>query len=61
MIMNDMEPFAAKGIETFKIAGAIAVGIIFASSIPQSLFEKIAQAYLKIRSSIRRGDRRHRK
>lgn len=61
MIMNDMEPFAAKGIETFKIAGAIAVGIIFASSIPQSLFEKIAQAYLKIRSSIRWGDRRHRK
>lgn len=36
-IMNDMEAFAAKGMETFKIAGAIALGIIFASSIPQKL------------------------
>lgn len=34
-IMNDMENFAAKGMETFKIAGAIALGIIFGFSIPQ--------------------------
>ena len=37
-IIDDMASFAAKGIETFKIAGAIAVGIIFGFSIPQSVF-----------------------
>ena len=37
-IMNEMDAFAAKGMETFKIAGAIAIGIIFGLSIPQSLF-----------------------
>ncbi len=37
-IMNDMGAFAAKGMETFKIAGAITVGIIFGFSIPQRLF-----------------------
>lgn len=38
-IINDMASFAAKGIETFKIAGAIAVGIIFGFSIPQKAFQ----------------------
>ncbi len=37
-IMDDMASFAAKGMETFKIAGAIAVGIIFGFSIPQKVF-----------------------
>ena len=37
-IMNEINEFAAKGIETFKIAGAIAIGIIFGFSIPQKLF-----------------------
>lgn len=37
-IMNDMTLFAAKAAETFKLAGAIALGIIFALAIPQSLF-----------------------
>lgn len=40
-IMNEMNQFAAKGMETFKIAGAIAIGIIFGFSIPQSLFHKL--------------------
>lgn len=40
-IMNEMRQFAAKGMETFKIAGAIAIGIIFGFSIPQSLFHKL--------------------
>ncbi|MCI8490699.1 MAG: threonine/serine exporter [Lachnospiraceae bacterium] len=37
-IMNEMEQCAAKGMETFKIAGAIAIGIIFGFAIPQKLF-----------------------
>ena len=37
-IINDMDSFALKGMETFKIAGAIAVGIIFGFSIPQKAF-----------------------
>lgn len=36
-IMNDMEAFVAKGTETFKIAGAIALGIIFGFAVPQKL------------------------
>lgn len=39
-IMNDMEQFARKGMETFKIAGAIALGIIFALAIPQRVFHR---------------------
>lgn len=37
-IMNDMQLFAEKGMETFKIAGAISIGIIFGSAIPQRFF-----------------------
>lgn len=40
-IMNQMDLFAAKGMETFKIAGAIAIGIIFGFAIPQSIFHKL--------------------
>lgn len=39
-IMNEMDLCAAKGIETFKIAGAIALGIIFAFAIPQRFFRR---------------------
>ena len=38
-IINDMGRFTAKGIETFQIAGAISIGIIFGFSIPQKLFQ----------------------
>lgn len=38
-IMNDMHLFTAKGMETFKIAGAISIGIIFGFAIPQRLFQ----------------------
>ena len=34
-IMSDMESFVAKGTETFKVAGAIALGIIFGFALPQ--------------------------
>ncbi|MBO5372262.1 MAG: threonine/serine exporter family protein [Lachnospiraceae bacterium] len=44
-IMNDMTRFAVKGMETFKIAGAIALGIIFALAIPQSLFHIFQRAH----------------
>ncbi len=37
-IMDNMASFAEKGTETFKIAGAITIGIIFGFSIPQKLF-----------------------
>ena len=33
--MSDMESFVAKGTETFKVAGAIALGIIFGFALPQ--------------------------
>ena len=39
-IMNDMSRCTAKRMETFKIAGAISVGIIFGFSIPQRLFQR---------------------
>ena len=42
-IMDDMASFAAKGMETFKIAGAISVGIILGFSIPQNVFHRKAR------------------
>lgn len=43
LIMNDLAQFSAKGIETFKIAGAIVLGIVFGSAIPQSWFNKLGR------------------
>lgn len=40
MIMNDAAA-VAKGLETFKIAGAIVLGILFGMGLPQSLFQKL--------------------
>ncbi|MCI9428019.1 MAG: threonine/serine exporter [Eubacterium sp.] len=37
-IMNDMRMFAAKSVETFQIAGAISIGILFGFAIPQKVF-----------------------
>lgn len=42
LLMNDLAQFTAKGIETFKVAGAIALGIVFGFAIPQSLFHKLS-------------------
>lgn len=39
LIMNKMGLFAAKGIETFKIAGAISIGILFGFYLPQRIFQ----------------------
>ena len=41
--MNDLAQFSAKGLETFKIAGAIALGIVFGFAIPQRVFNKIGK------------------
>lgn len=38
LITNDLAQFSAKGLETFKIAGAIVLGIIFGFAIPQGWF-----------------------
>lgn len=40
-IMDEMELFAAKGAETIIIAGAIAFGIVFGFSLPQSFFNAL--------------------
>ena len=37
-IFNDRALSSSKGIETFEVAGAIVLGIIFGFGIPQSLF-----------------------
>ncbi|MCR5271483.1 MAG: threonine/serine exporter family protein [Lachnospiraceae bacterium] len=37
-IMNDPKQFWAKGLDTFQVAGAIALGIIFALALPRKLF-----------------------
>lgn len=43
LIMNDLEQCMAKGIETFKIAGAIVLGMIFGLILPQSWFNQIGK------------------
>lgn len=43
LLMNDLAQFSAKGLETFKIAGAIALGIVFGFAIPQRVFNKIGK------------------
>ena len=41
LITNDLSAFSLKGTETFKVAGAIVLGIIFGFSIPQSIFQRL--------------------
>ena len=43
LLMNDLAQFSAKGLETFKIAGAIALGIVFGFAVPQSVFNKLGK------------------
>lgn len=41
LITNDVAMASVKGVETFKIAGAIVLGIIFGFSLPQGMFNLI--------------------
>ncbi len=43
LIMNELSRSTAKGIETFKIAGAIVFGIIFGLALPQSWFNRLGR------------------
>lgn len=43
LIMNDLAQFMAKGIETFKIAGAMVLGIVFGLALPQSWFNQLGK------------------
>lgn len=49
LIMNDLAQFTAKGIETFKIAGAMVLGIVFGLALPQSWFNQLGKATHKNR------------
>lgn len=51
LLMNDLAQFTAKGIETFKVAGAIALGIVFGFAIPQSLFGRLSTWIYKRQNS----------
>lgn len=46
-INHEMENFASKGAETLIIAGSIVFGIVFGSSLPQSLFNTIGKLFQK--------------
>ena len=43
LIMNDLVQSMAKGIETFKIAGAIVLGMVFGLMLPQSWFNQLGK------------------
>ncbi len=45
LLMNELSLFSAKGIETFKVAGAIALGIVFGFAIPQSWFNRLSRCW----------------
>ena len=43
LIMNELHKSTEKGIETFKIAGAIVLGIVFGLSLPQNWFNRLGR------------------
>ncbi len=43
LLMNDLALCTAKGIETFKVAGAIVLGIVFGFAVPQSWFNQLGR------------------
>lgn len=45
LLMNELAQFTAKGAETFKVAGAIALGIVFGFAIPQSWFNRLRMLF----------------
>lgn len=42
-LMNDLAGATAKGVETFKVAGAIVLGIVFGFAVPQSWFNRLGR------------------
>ena len=42
-LMNDLAASTAKGVETFKVAGAIVLGIVFGFAVPQSWFNRLGR------------------
>ena len=54
-IINDNITMASqKGIETFKIALSIAIGLSIGSAIPQKWFNKLGEVVSKARSSLKK-------
>lgn len=43
LLMNDLAASTAKGVETFKVAGAIVLGIVFGFAVPQSWFNRLGR------------------
>lgn len=43
LLMNELRLATAKGVETFKVAGAIALGIVFGSALPQGWFNQLGR------------------
>lgn len=43
LIMDNYVMAGAKGLETFKVAGGIVLGIVFGFMIPQTIFSKLAK------------------
>lgn len=43
LIMNDLSASTARGIDTFKIAGTIVLGIVFGLALPQSWFNRLGR------------------
>lgn len=44
LLMNELAMATAKGVETFKVAGAITLGIVFGFAIPQRWFARLGSA-----------------
>lgn len=42
LLLGNNELYSEKGLQTFEIAGAIVIGIIFGFAIPQSLFRNLS-------------------
>lgn len=53
MIMNDVSESVARGLDTFKVAGAIVLGILFGMGFPQGIFRQIRRVYDRIRAGLR--------
>lgn len=43
LIMNELTQFTSKGLETFKIAGAMVLGIVFGLALPQTWFNQLGR------------------